>query len=219
MRKNHKIILFLLSIILLVSCSTDPYTGESKVSNTGKGSMIGAVGGAAIGALTAKKGNKGKAALIGAAAGGAVGAGAGYYLDRQESKLREELRSTGVSVVRDGDRINLIMPGNITFATGDATLTPSSKKVLNSVAKVINEFGKTFVQITGYTDNVGSLATNNTLSLQRATAVENYLRVRGVKSDRILVEGLGPKNPIASNNSAQGREQNRRVEISLTQPE
>ncbi len=107
------------------------------------------------------------------------------------------------------------MPGNITFDTNQATIKEGFKPVLNSVAKVIKEYNKTMVQVYGYTDNTGSAATNNALSLRRATAVSNYLRLQGVKADRLVADGLGSENPIASNATAAGREQNRRVEITL----
>ncbi|HDZ39421.1 MAG TPA: glycine zipper 2TM domain-containing protein, partial [Marinobacter sp.] len=100
----------------LAGCMTyDPYTGEQKTSDATKGSIIGAIGGAAVGAATSSKSDRGKGALIGAASGAAVGGGIGYYMDRQEAMLRQRLEGSGVRVVRNGDQIELIMPGNITF--------------------------------------------------------------------------------------------------------
>ena len=109
----------------------------------------------------------------------------------------------------------MIMPGNITFGTNDATIQSGFKPVLNSVAKVIKEYNKTMVQVNGYTDSTGSNATNMALSERRANAVSNYLRLQGVNGNRIITEGFGPANPIASNATAAGSEQNRRVEIVL----
>ncbi len=207
----RKILLTLVLASLLTACATDPYTGESKVSKTAWGTGIGAAAGAGIGALAGGK----KGALIGAGAGALVGVGGGAYMDIQARKLREELQGTGVQVAQEGGRVYLIMPGNVTFDTNQATIRPGFQPVLNSVAKVINEYDKTMVEIIGYTDSTGSAATNNALSLRRANAVSNYLRLQGVDGNRIVTDGLGSQNPIASNATAAGREQNRRVEITL----
>lgn len=207
----HKILLTLVLASFLTACATDPYTGESKVSKTAWGTGIGAAAGAGIGALAGGK----KGALIGAGAGALVGAGGGAYMDVQARKLREELQGTGVQVAQEGGRVYLIMPGNVTFDTNQATIRPGFQPVLNSVAKVINEYDKTMVEIIGYTDSTGSAATNNALSLRRANAVSNYLRLQGVDGNRIVTDGLGSQKPIASNATAAGREQNRRVEITL----
>ena len=191
------------ALSLLAACTTDPYTGESKVSKTAWGTGIGAVAGAGIGALVGGE----KGALIGAGIGAAGGAATGGYMDIQARRLRQELVGTGVQVQE--------MPSNITFATDSAVFQTSFNRVLDSVAKVIKEYNKTAVQIVGYTDNTGTVAYNNQLSLKRAQAVATYLQNRGVAANRLSVTGMGPNNPIASNATAAGREQNRRVEITL----
>ncbi|MBQ3695674.1 MAG: OmpA family protein [Alphaproteobacteria bacterium] len=196
---------------LLTACTTNPYTGESQVAKTAWTTGIGTAVGAGTGALIGGK----KGALIGAGAGAAVGIGAGAYMDIQAAKLRQELLSTGVQVKQNGNEILLIMPGNITFGSNQATIDAKFEPVLASVAKVIKEYDRTKVQIIGYTDSTGSVATNNTLSLRRANAVSNFLRLNGVDINRIIVDGLGPEKPIASNKTAAGREQNRRVELTL----
>lgn len=206
-----KLFLSFVAASFLAACATDPYTGESKVSKTAWGTGIGTAAGAGIGALIGGK----KGALIGAGIGAASGAGVGGYMDLQARRLREELVGTGVQVQKNGDQVRLIMPSNITFDTDSAVFKPVFNKILDSVAKVINEFDKTNVQIVGYTDNTGTVAYNNKLSLQRAQAVANYLRLRNVSTARMIVNGMGPNNPIASNATAAGREQNRRVEITL----
>ena len=213
MKKNF--VIFTLILVLLSACAIDPYTGETKVSNTAKGTFIGAAGGAAVGGIA--KGKKG--ALIGAAAGGVAGAAAGGYMDIQARALRQELQGTGVSVVKEGNDIVLVMPGNITFNTNWYKVKDAFKPVLRSVSKVLKKYNKTYVQIAGYTDNTGNKATNNTLSFNRANAVANYLKLKGVNANRMLIEGHGSKNPIASNSTAKGREKNRRVEITLVQAE
>ena len=201
----------LLAVSMLTACATDPYTGESKVSKTAWGTGIGALAGAGIGALAG--GEKGD--LIGAGVGAAAGAGTGAYMDVQARKLRQELLNTGVQVQEANGQIYLIMPGNITFDSNDANIKPAFQPVLNSIAKVINEYSKTMVQVNGYTDSTGSAATNNSLSLLCANSISNFLRLRGVNGNRIVSNGYGSSNPIASNATAAGREQNRRVEIVL----
>ena len=201
----------LLAVSMLTACATDPYTGESKVSKTAWGTGIGALAGAGIGALAGGE----IGAFIGAGVGAAAGAGTGAYIDVQARKLRQELLNTGVQVQEANGQIYLIMPGNITFDSNDANIKPAFQPVLNSIAKVINEYSKTMVQVNGYTDSTGSAATNNSLSLMRANSISNYLRLRGVNGNRIVSNGYGSSNPIASNATAAGREQNRRVEIVL----
>ena len=206
-----KFVLICMGALMLNACATDPYTGESKVSKTAWGTGIGTAVGAGVGALVG--GSKG--ALIGAGVGAATGAATGGYMDIQARKLRQELVGTGVQVSQNGNMVNLIMPGNITFNTNESTIRPNFNKVLDSVAKVINEYDKTKVQIVGYTDNTGTDAINNPLSLARAQSISNYLVLRNVAPNRISAYGLGSKNPIASNSTPEGREQNRRVELSL----
>ena len=207
----RKLIMSLLAVGFLSACATDPYTGESKVSKTAWGTGIGTLAGAGIGALVGGE----KGALVGAGIGAVGGASVGGYMDIQARRLREELAGTGVQVQKVGDNVRLIMPSNITFDTDSAVFKPVFNNILTSVAKVVNEFDKTKVQIAGYTDSTGSAAYNNSLSLQRAQAVANYLKLRDVSASRLLVYGYGSSNPIASNATAAGREQNRRVEITL----
>lgn len=216
----QKILITVIASLSLVSaCTTfDPYTGEQKTTNTAKGAGIGAGIAAVVSYVKNKDASSSDrrkrmltAAGIGAVAGGSVG----YYMDTQEAKLRKQLRDTGVSVERDGDNINLIMPGNITFNTGNALINSSFYEVLNSVALVLEEFDKTIVAVSGHTDSVGSSSSNQTLSVQRAESVANYLRSRKVVDARIEVIGFGENQPIADNSTAAGREQNRRVELTL----
>ena len=207
------------SILALSGCETfDAYTGESKTSNTAKGAGIGAGIGAALAYV--KNRNKSSAdrkeAMLKAAGIGAIaGGGVGYYMDTQEAKLRQQLRSTGVSVERDGDNINLIMPSNITFASGGSTLSSSFFEVMDSVVLVIQEFEKTIVVSAGHTDSQGSDSSNQALSERRANAVAGYLLQKGVVEARIETIGFGEKQPVADNGTAEGRAFNRRVEISL----
>ncbi|MDY6797871.1 MAG: OmpA family protein [Pseudomonadota bacterium] len=200
----------------LGGCMTyDPYTGEEKTSSATKGSIIGAIGGAAVGAATSSKSDRGKGALIGAASGAAVGGGIGYYMDRQEAQLRRKLEGSGVRVVRNGDQIDLVMPGNITFDVNQSTIKPSFQDTLESVAVVLKEFDKTSIRIEGHTDSTGSRDYNQLLSERRAGAVRDFLLDQGIDASRTRAVGYGPRQPIASNDTAAGREQNRRVELTL----
>lgn len=202
--------------ILLTSCATtDPYTGEQKTNNTTKGAVAGAIAGAVLGAATSSKHDREKGVLTGAVAGAAVGGGVGYYMDRQEKVLRERLQGSGVQVKRDGDNIQLIMPGNITFDTGRSDIRSDFHGVLNSVAEVLAEFKDTRISVTGHTDNTGSAELNQRLSEQRAASVKNYLTGRKVASGRVNAIGYSFRYPIASNSTAAGREANRRVELQL----
>src|SRR5690349_21537779 len=136
-----------LAATFLSACTTtDPYTGQQKVSNTAGGAAIGA-GLGAVGGLLVGGGNKGRNALIGAAIGGLAGGAIGNYMDRQESELRAQLQGTGVSVTRQGDRIILNMPSNITFATDQDQVIPPFYATLDSVAIVLNKFGKTYIDV------------------------------------------------------------------------
>lgn len=206
-----KVLLSFLMVTFLGACATDPYTGESKVSKTAWGAGIGTAVGAGVGALIGGE----KGALIGAGVGAGVGAASGGYMDIQARKLREELQGTGVQVARDGDNIRLIMPNAITFNTNESVIKSSANRVLDSVAKVAEEYNKTSLRIIGYTDSTGNDSINVPLSQKRAAAVAQYLELRGVSAARITAMGMGSQNPIASNSTAAGREQNRRVEIYL----
>ena len=150
-------------------------------------------------------------AKIGALAGGAVG----YYMDQQEAKLRAELAGTGVSVTRMGDNITLNMPGNVTFATDSADLSPAFFEVLNSVGKVLKEFDQTVVEVAGHTDSTGSESYNQSLSERRATSVSQYFSAKGITEQRLMSVGMGELRPVADNGSADGRQANRRVEITM----
>src|SRR5690554_1980191 len=201
----------------LVACSTiNPYTGEKKTSHAVKGTTIGAAAGAVLGLAVGKDADsRRKYALIGATAGAATGAGVGVYMDVQEAKLRQELESTGVSVIRDGDNIILSMPGNITFASDSAALYDGSREILNSVSKVLKEYKKTNIAVAGYTDSTGQASYNQLLSEKCARSVADVLLDFGVDRNRVYSQGFGIQNPIASNSTVEGRAQNRRVELAL----
>lgn len=214
--ESMRILTAALLCFTLAACTTnDPYTGERKTSNTAKGAGIGAGLGAILGAATSSKKDRTKGLARGAAIGAAVGGGTGYYMDRQEKVLRERLEGTGVRVSREGKNIKLIMPGNITFATGSSQIRADFFDVLDSVVDVVKEFKDTRIRISGHTDSVGTDAVNQRLSEERANSVKYFLQDQGVPGGRINTYGYGKRFPIADNGSDSGRQQNRRVELEL----
>lgn len=200
---------------VLAGCTNNPYTGERQAGKVGVYGGGGAAAGALIGAATSSSSDRGKGALIGAVVGGAAGAGYGAYVDRQEQRLRQELTGSGVQVVRNGDHLQLVMPGNITFASSSSDVSSSFYPTLNSLVKVFKEFDQNGIDIVGHTDSTGSLELNMRLSQDRATSVASYLTGQGVSGARISSRGVGPSQPIATNDTTAGRAQNRRVEINL----
>ncbi len=198
-------------------CTTlDAYTREEKTSKATKGALIGAAAGAVVGLISGDDAvERRQRALIGAGVGALAGGSIGYYMDKQEAKLRAELEGTGVSVVRMGDNITLNMPGNVTFATDSSDLSPAFFDVLNSVGKVLGEYDKTVVEVAGHTDSTGSDAYNQSLSERRARSVATYLQGQGVITERLITVGMGESRPVADNATVDGRQANRRVEITM----
>ena len=199
--------------LALGACTTDPYTGQQKLSNTAGGAALGALAGAGLGTLAG--GDDRRNALIGAGIGALAGGAIGGYMDQQEAQLRAQLQGTGVSVTRQGDYIILNMPSNITFATDQDSIQPGFYGTLNSVAIVLQKYNRTIVDVYGHTDSSGDDNYNLNLSQRRALSVANYLGAQGVDSRRFSILGLGESQPIASNATPEGRAQNRRVEIRL----
>lgn len=215
--------MFRSSVVVAICCATllggcasrNPYDTQAPGSNRtatygGLGALAGAVAGAAIG-----HDDRGKGALIGAAVGAAAGAGYGYYADRQEAELRRSMEGTGVEVQRQGDVIQLIMPGNITFATDSAEIASSFYTPLNNLANSFRQYNQNDIEVVGHTDSTGTHAYNMALSQRRAQSVVSYLQAQGVDPARLESRGMGPDQPVASNATADGRAQNRRVEVTL----
>lgn len=198
------------------ACTTDPYTGEQKISNTAGGALlgagVGALAGLAVGGSPRAQRN---AVLIGAGLGALTGGAIGSYMDQQEAELRRTLQGTGVGVVRNGDNLTLVMPSNITFATDQDQINAGFYPTLNAVSLVLKKYNRTLVDVNGHTDSTGNAGYNQGLSERRAMSVANYLTAQGSDPRRFSVLGFGASQPIASNSSEAGRAQNRRVEIQL----
>ena len=195
--------------LLFVGC-----TGmDTGLTNAQTGALIGGVAGAVAGKSTSNHSTK--RTLIGGAVGALSGYGIGAYMDKQQAELNQELKGSGVEVQRQGDTINLNMPGGITFDTGKATIKPNFNPVLNDIANVMSKYPETRIEIQGHTDNVGSDADNQKLSELRAQSVTSALIGMGVTSTRLSPVGYGETKPIATNDTPAGREANRRVEIKI----
>ncbi|MBX3567298.1 MAG: OmpA family protein [Rhizobiaceae bacterium] len=214
---KSKIVAVVAAAALLGACTTDPYTGEQKVSNTAGGVALGAGLGALAGAMVGgSKVAQRNAVLIGAGIGALAGGAIGATMDKNEADLRAQLQGTGVSVTRAGDQIILNMPSDITFNIDQDAIKPNFYSVLNSVALVLQRYRQTIVDVYGHTDSTGSDSHNFDLSQRRALSVANYLNAQGVDQRRFAVTGFGKTRPIASNDTQEGRAQNRRVEIQIS---
>jgi len=210
---NKKMItaLVVTSTLSLSACqSIDPYTGESSTNKATTYGLSAAVVCALIGSTKNSKGAR-NAGL----ACGAIGAGIGAYMDSQEAEIRKEMQGTGVQVQRDGDKIRLIMPGNITFKTGRYEISPNFYNTLEGVARVLAKFKDTELLVAGHADSTGNEKFNQTLSANRALSVAQYLEAQGINNQRLVSRGFGSDIPIASNETAEGREMNRRVELDI----
>ena len=216
-RFQKRILALSTAMVFVAGCTTlDPYTREEQTSQATKGALIGAGIGAVVGLISGDDAvERRQRALIGAGVGALAGGAIGKYQDKQEAALRAELDGTGVSGTRIGDNITLNMPGNVTFATDSSDLSPAFFDVLNSVGKVLGEFDQTVVEVAGHTDSTGSDQYNQSLSERRANSVTTDLKAQGVMQPRLITVGMGEAYPVADNGTAQGRQANRRVEITM----
>lgn len=183
-------------------------------SNTAKGGAIGGVAGGLLGGVIGKQvGHTKGGAVIGAVVGGAAGAAIGNYMDKQA----EEMKTVqGAQVERVGEGLNVTFESGILFATNSSTLQPAAQANVAKLAEVLANYPDTNVLIAGHTDSSGSDAYNQKLSEQRAEAVSSKLIASGISPSRLKTIGYGESQPIASNDTAEGKAQNRRVEIAIT---
>jgi len=201
------------SLVSLSACVTDPNTGERKISRTAIGGVGGAVAGALLGGLIGGK----TARIIGAGVGGVAGAAVGYQMDKQIKELKEDTAGTGVDVTEtdNGQAILVNLPNGVTFATGSYAISPSFQATLDQIAQSLRDYPNSLIDVYGHTDTVGSTASNQTLSEERARAVANYLINRGVGSNRIRWQGFGETQPKIATGDNVNEPANRRVEIKI----
>ena len=204
----------LCSAMVATACTTDPYTGQQTINRTAVGIIGGAVGGYLLGDLVGGSHDR-NAKMIGAGIGAIAGGAVGNYMDRQEAELRRQTAGTGVDVIRTGDELVLRMPAGITFAVDSYALQPGVQGTLNEVARTLASYNQTYVDVLGHTDSTGSDAYNQGLSERRARSVADYLSSHGVALARMGIRGYGETQPIASNDTEEGRAPNRRVEIKV----
>jgi outer membrane protein OmpA-like peptidoglycan-associated protein len=206
--------------LLTAACTTDPYTGQRRVSSAAIGVGVGALGGYLLGDLVGGNHDR-NAKILGAGIGAITGGAVGAYMDQQEAELRRQTAGTGVDVYRAGDELILRMPSGITFPVDRYDIQPQFQPTLNQVAQTLASYNQTYIDVLGHTDSTGTDVYNQSLSERRAQSVATYLSSHGVDRARIATRGYGESQPIASNEDETGRAQNRRVEIKVvpvTQP-
>lgn len=198
-------VFFLLTLFVLHSFSCN---------RTAQGTAIGAAAGALVGVLIAKGSNNAKGILIGATVGGIAGAIIGSYMDQHAKKLKQDLGKSA-DVERVGESILVTFDSGIMFDVDSYALKASTKANLDKMAETMKEYEKTEIVVMGHTDSTGSDEHNQKLSESRAASVANFLKQNGVTAARLTTKGFGEQKPVASNENASGREQNRRVEIAI----
>ena len=202
-----------LSLASLSACVTDPNTGEKKISRTAVGGVGGALAGYLLGGVIGGK----TARIVGAGVGGVAGAAVGYQLDKQIKELKEQTQGTGVDVTEtdNGQAILVNLPNGVTFATGSYAISPSFQATLDQIAQSLRNYPDSLVDVYGHTDTVGSTASNQRLSEERARAVANYLINHGVASSRIRWQGFGETQLRVATGDNVNEPLNRRVEIKI----
>jgi outer membrane protein OmpA-like peptidoglycan-associated protein len=200
----------IIGVLVLTGCANMTETER----HTATGAGVGAAAGAAIGAIA----GGGKGAAIGAGVGAAVGAGGGYIwsknMEEQKRAMEQASAGTGVEVSQtENNELKIEIPSDISFDTGKADIKPGMRPLLDRFGETLRANPTTSVRIVGHTDNTGSDAVNNPLSLRRAASGRDYLVARGAESQRINIFGRGSLQPIADNSTVAGRAQNRRIEI------
>jgi outer membrane protein OmpA-like peptidoglycan-associated protein len=205
MKKLLVVLVIIAFLVFVFGCSA---------SRTQKGGAIGAAAGGVAGAVIGKQaGNTILGAIIGAAVGGAAGAYIGHYMDKQAAEIEQDLQ--GATVERVGEGIKITFNSGLLFDVNKATLRDASKAELAKLAQILNKYPDTNILVEGHTDNTGSEEYNLELSRQRAQSVENYLASLNVNPTRFTIMGYGESQPIATNETAEGRQQNRRVDLAI----
>lgn len=210
--KKFPLIVAGLSLGVMAACTSPAHLNENDPNKNAKsGALLGGILGAGVGALVSD--DKGKGAVIGGVVGAAGGVVAGSLLDEQEAELRQSLGNEDVTITNTGDRLIVSLPQDILFDVDSAAVFPALRTDLLKVAESMQNYPDTTVQVIGHTDNSGGAAYNQALSERRANSVADVLMDGGVAFSRIQTFGRGEDQPIASNLTAEGKAQNRRVEI------
>lgn len=204
MRKSVGILLVAVLLLGIIGCA----------SSQSKGTVAGAAAGGVVGGLIGKKaGNTVLGAILGAVIGGAAGNYIGRYMDKQAEEMKQDI--AGAKIERVGEGIKITFDSGLLFDTGKATLKPASQENLTNLAKILNKYEDTNILLEGHTDSDGSEEYNLQLSRSRANSVANYLESLTVNPTRFTIMGYGEQQPIASNETAEGKQQNRRVEVAI----
>lgn len=206
--KTRISLLFASAGLIALGACTDQYGQTVAPSRTQQGALAGAVVGGLIGAGESKQ-NAVKGAILGAG----VGAVGGAILDQQQRALQQQLNNPNIQVVKRGDHLAVIMPESTLFAVDSAAVGAQGQNDLYTIARNLNQYPNSSIQVIGHTDSTGSQAYNMDLSQRRARSVAGILTAGGVSSSRVSTVGRGMSQPIVTNETAAGRAQNRRVEI------
>lgn len=217
MNMRRLIIVSAVTTFGLAACATDEFGNRKPMTDTQKGAIFGAIGGAAVGAAV-KDEKRGKGALVGAIGGGLAGAGVGAYMDSQkkdfEKALAPERDRGAIQIEKIGEKaLRVTMTAQSAFAVDSSEVKGTFHSTLDKIATIVNKYGKTAIGIVGHTDSTGSDAHNQGLSQRRAQSVEQYLLGRNVAAQRLSSLGRGESEPRASNSNEEGRALNRRVEL------
>jgi len=206
MKRTIVVVLVLVVVVGSLSCSS--------WSRKQKGAAIGATAGAVLGGVIGDKaGNTAVGAILGAAVGGAAGAYIGSYMDKQAAEMEKDLQ--GAKVERVGEGIKVTFDAGILFDFDKATLRPASETELQKLAVILDKYPDTNILLEGHTDSKGTEEYNLNLSRERAQSVSNYLATRGVTPTRFTIMGYGESQPVATNDTDEGRQLNRRVEVAI----
>lgn len=204
----HKTAAAIVAVGMLAGCAQDGTINQ----NVAAGAALGTLTGAVIGAIAGDR----KGALIGAGVGAVAGGAIGAYLDEQQKELERNLEGTGATVTNTGEELLVNLPSSITFDVDRADIKPEFRESLSKVASTLVQYESSIVDVIGHTDSTGSDAYNEALSERRAGSVAGFLTTRGVIEERVIAFGEGETQPVASNDTADGRAQNRRVELRIT---
>jgi len=202
-----------LSLLTVSACVTDPNTGEKKVSRTAIGAGAGTLAGLLLGGVIGGKTGR----IVGAGIGGVAGGVIGYQMDKQIKELKEQTAGSGVDVTEtdDGKAILVNLPDGVTFDVDSTAIKPQFRTTLDQISGSLQQYPNSLVDVYGHTDSTGSEGYNQVLSENRARSVGNYLTMRGVSAARIRTMGFGETQPVATNDTDEGRARNRRVEIKI----